>query len=283
VHLTDREQERKRNLYVPDWEAYECFIHGRFTVAEHYFKFSRQSGETPSEDNLLSSRRDFERAMELDPGFAGGYAGLSWAYSLGIRHGLSRSPDEDRETAIRLAEQAVEVDPDLGWSHTALASARLMQRRHDDAISSARRAVELQPSDADGHAYEGLSLICAGRPGEALEPLDHALRLDPRYQPRTLGFLAIAYFGLRRFDDAVRESETVVGPLDYGIHFTLAFMAGAYMHVGRTEEAKATVRRLLGFYPGFTVERLRRLFPYKNSADMDFLCDALIAAGLPED
>ena len=99
VKLTEGEQERERNLYVPNWEAYDCFIKGRYIVTEHYFKFSQQSGEPPSEANLVSARHQFERAIELDPGFAGGYAGLSWVYALGVRHGLSNTPGEDREKA----------------------------------------------------------------------------------------------------------------------------------------------------------------------------------------
>ena len=283
VRLTESERERERRFYIPNWEAYDCFIKGRYIVTEHYFKFSQRSGEPPSEANLLSARRQFELAIERDSGFAGGYAGLSWTYALGVRHGLSDSPDNDREKAVQLAEQAVEIDKDFGWSHTALASARLVQRHYEAAISSARRAIELQPSDSDGYAYLGLSLICAGNPEDALAPIQAAFRLDPLYQPRTRAFLGIAYYGLRRFKEAVQELDTVNGPLNYAIHFTLAFMSSAYMQLGQTENAKDTVERLLNLYPGFTVDRFRRLFPYKNPADIEFVCDDLISAGLPNE
>ncbi len=146
----------------------------------------------------------------------------------------------------------------------------------------AKRAIELQPSDSDGYAYLGLSLICAGNPEDALAPIQDAFRLDPLYQPRTRAFLGVAYYGLRRFKEAVQELETVNGPLNYAIHFTLAFMSGAYMHLQRSVDAKATVQRLLTLYPGFTIDRLRRLLPYKHPTDTDFLCNALISAGLPE-
>ena len=282
VYLTEGEKEKKRNLYIPNWEAYECFIHGRYIVTEHYFRFSQQSGEPPSEENLLLGRQQFQRAIELDPGFAGGYAGLSWTYSLGIRHGLSSLPDEDREKAIHLAEQAVEIDKDFGWSHTALVSARLMQRRHEDAISSAKRAVELQPSDADAHAYLGFCLMWAGNPQGALVPLENSLRLDPRYQARSLSFLAFAHFGMQRYADVVSELETAIGPLGNVIHFTLVFLTGAYVQLGRMDEAKATVHKLRNYYSGFTVGTLHRLLPYKDPADTEFLCDALRKAGLPE-
>ena len=53
------------------------------------------------------------------------------------------------------------------------------------------------------------------------------------------------------------------------------------MQLGQTEDAKDTVERLLNLYPGFTADRFRRLFPYKNPADTEFVCDDLISAGLP--
>jgi adenylate cyclase len=282
VKLTDDELERERNNYVPNWEAYDCFIKGRNIITEHYFRFSRQLDKSPSEENLVSARIQFERAIELDSGFAGGYAGLSWTYSLGVRHGLSSTPDSDQDLAMQLANQAIEADVEYGWSYTALASAQLVERHHGQVISSARQAIGLLPNDSDGYAYLGLGLICAGKPEDALAPLQEALRLDPQYQPRTRSFLGIAYFGLGRFKETVQELEMVIGQLDYAIHFSLAFLASAYVRLARTEDAKETVQRLLHLYPGFTIDRFRRLWPYKDPADMEFACDDLNSAGLPE-
>ena len=90
VRLTEGEREREQNPYIPDWEAYDCFIKGRYIVTEKYFRFSQQSGEPPSEANLLSARHQFESAIERDSRFAGGYAGLSWVYALGVSIGIEQ-------------------------------------------------------------------------------------------------------------------------------------------------------------------------------------------------
>ncbi len=125
-------------------------------------------------------------------------------------------------------------------------------------------------------------LICSGNPQDALAPLQDALRLDPTYQPRTRSFFAMAYYGLRRFNEAAQEMETVIGSFNYVIHFLLVFISSTYMRLGQIEKSKEAVHRLLELYPGFTVDRFRRLFPYKNSTDMEFVCDDLKSAGLPE-
>ena len=92
----------------------------------------------------------------------------------------------------------------------------------------------------------------------------------------------MAYYGLRRFKEAAQEMETVIGSFNYVIHFLLVFMSSTYMRLGQIEKSKDAVHRLLELYPGFTVDKFRRLFPYKNPADMDHVCDDLISAGLPD-
>ncbi|MCH7890816.1 MAG: tetratricopeptide repeat protein [Gemmatimonadetes bacterium] len=67
--------------------------------------------------------------------------------------------------AFELAKRAVNVDPTLGWSHTAMARAHLTIGQQDQAISVAERAVQMQPGDADARAYLGFFLTWAGRPG----------------------------------------------------------------------------------------------------------------------
>ena len=129
VTLKAGEEERLGKKHTPNLEAYDHFLRGRALVM------------IPTAGNLLSARSLFEQAIELDPEFAGGYAGSSWAYSVGVFFGYSQSPKDDVKKAFELAQRAVNVDPTFGWSHIAMARAHLMVRQHDQAISVAERAV----------------------------------------------------------------------------------------------------------------------------------------------
>jgi TolB-like protein len=281
VQLTEQEIERQKLDHVPDLEAYDHFIRGRQIVHDHYFQHSQVSQTAPSVDILRSAREQFERAIELDPEFAGGYAGLSWSYSLGVRHGLSEDPLGDKENAYRLANLAVETSDSFGWAHTALGSILLMYGRHDEAVAASRRAVELQPSNGDAQAYLGFHLFWSGMPEQALAPLELALRLDPRFVGRSTAFIALARFGMDQYEDAAKGLETAISTRMV-IHFTLAFLAAAYWKLGRIEDAKETIETLLRRYPGFTIGRMRGLLPYKHDSDIRRVSDALHDAGLPQ-
>ncbi len=282
VELSEMELGEKKSTYTPDWEAYDHFIRGRQLAHEGYFARTSYSTERPTHSNLAPAIELFQRTIELDPEFAGGYAGLSWMYALGVRHKLSDSPEEDKEEAYRLAVRAVEIDDAFGWSHTALASAKLMLGRHEEAVESARTAVHAKPSDADAQAYLGLCLTWAGRPEEALPYLESALRLDPRFHARSISWLGYAYFGMQRYEDAVKALEQGAGPTGIIIHFNLAYLAASYSRSGRSEDASAMIEQLLARYPSFDISALKNLLLYKDVADTEHVCAAVRKAGLPE-
>jgi tetratricopeptide (TPR) repeat protein len=280
--LSEKELAGKSSAYTPNWEAYDHFIRGRQMAHEGYFARSSRTSERPSHEFLAPAKELFERTIEFDPQFAGGYAGLSWMYSLGVRHGFSDTSDADKEKAHELAIKAVEIDDAFGWSHTALANANLMLGRQEEAVESANAAVQVQPSDADAQAYFGFCLIWAGRPEQALPYLESALRLDPRFHARSISWIGWAYFGLRRYDDAVRALEQGAGSTGIIIHFNLAYLAASYSRSGRAEDASATIERLLARYPNFDIGKLKNLLLYKSVADTEHVCAAVRVAGLPE-
>jgi adenylate cyclase len=282
VTLSDRETQNRLSKYVPKWDAYDNFIRGRQSAHEGYFRRTARAIDRPDQSWLAPAKELFERTITLDPEFAGGYAGLSWTYSVGIRHGLTTSPNEDSEEAYRLAVKAIETDDTFGWSHTAMASAQLMRGQFDDAVAAARHAVEVQPSDADTHAYLGLCLILSGMPHMALPYLDTAIRLDPRYHTRTLNWRGYALFGMRRYDAAVEILEEVIRPNGISIHFNFAYLAASYQYLGRINEARETITKLLERHPNFTISKSKNLMRYKQATDTDHLCDGLRKAGLPE-
>ena len=76
--------------------------------------------------------------------------------------------------------------------------------------------------------------------------------------------------------------EQSVGPSGIIIHFTLAYLAACYSQLGRADDASARIRQLLERYPNFNIGMLKKLLPYKAVADMEHLCAAVRAAGLPE-
>lgn len=80
------------------------------------------------------------------------------------------------------------------------------------AVAAFRRAVDLQPTFAEGWNGLGYALRNAGKYAESLEAYDEALRLRPDL-PEALEYIGEAYVKLGRLDDARRALDRLK-PLD---------------------------------------------------------------------
>jgi adenylate cyclase len=61
-----------------------------------------------------------------------------------------------------------------------------------------------------------------------------------------------------------------------------AYLASLYGHTGRIKEARAMWEEVMRVNPEYSLERMRRILPYKNPKQFDFFVDGLRKAGLPE-
>ena len=267
-----QQDRRPLSRHTPKREAYDLFL-----SAKRYAPADKK--------HVLDARKMFERAVELDPDFAGGYAGLSWTHSLAVQHGFSNLPREDVKKAFELARKAVALDDTFGWSHQALATAYLVNGRQDEAVAAAEKAAQLQPSDASAQANLALSLMWAGRAEEAIAPIKRSLRLKPRVAFSSgpyLSYSGFIYLTVGRYQEAIAAlEENARRGGATGIE-VLAYSAAAYSALGRAEEARAAAQELLRKYPDFSLSSWPWLRLYKNLEDWKRLLVVFRNAGLPE-
>jgi Tfp pilus assembly protein PilF len=128
---------------------------------------------------IESARDSFQEALRRDPRYAMAYAGVAHAYlAQGDYHFLS--PAEAATGAAEALSKGLEIDssiPDL-----YLLQASVLSRQgaiSKDAEDAYRRAIELDPNDADAHQEYALYLRGAGRYDEGLAEIDRARELDP--------------------------------------------------------------------------------------------------------
>ena len=83
------------------------------------------------------------------------YATLALTYSQQAQNGWKTNTNSAAHMALKAAEKAVELDPELPQAHWSLAHVltRPPFRQHEYALESLRRTVELDPRYAAGHAY----------------------------------------------------------------------------------------------------------------------------------
>lgn len=145
----------------------------------------------------------FELAVSKAPNYALAHVGLAFAY------GLQGSPSEGlAEARARMsrakiyATRAIELDPSLAEGHTALGGVLFFGERQFAAAESAfRRAIELNPNYPVAHEWLGLLLAERGRRDEALRHVDTAVALDPLEATMHQARGMILYNG-RRFTEA---------------------------------------------------------------------------------
>jgi TolB-like protein/lipopolysaccharide biosynthesis regulator YciM len=271
IALTVNEVERLARKHTENFEAYEMFLRARREMTKL------------KKENQLKAQESFKRVIELDPNFAGGYACFSFVLSRSVRFGYSSSPREDVEKALKMAKKAISVDNTFWFSYQALASAYLMKRRHDDALAAITEAVRIQPSLAQAHLFHGFYLHWMGRGEEAVQAIEKALQLNPKYLsmrgPVYLDLAGYAYFTAGRYEESIAAWKKAIdhfGPLT----LRLAFLTASYSELGRNEEAKAMAHQLLQANPKFNPTSWKYARTYKNPEDTERLLNALRRAGL---
>ena len=205
---------------------------------------------------LTSSLELFQRVIELDSAFAGGYAGKSIALSFQVLFIKADDPAKNLLQAVNLAERAVDISPEYRLGHAALALAQSLSAESDKALVNVRRVVSIQPRDANANAIGSIALIIIGMPKKAIDLVSESLRLIPN-EPRTpyLNILGVAQDLSGDFPDAAASIEKNLardGPS--GPHMEV-FLAASYVQMGKDFEARAIVEKLQRVNPEYPVER----------------------------
>jgi len=205
---------------------------------------------------LLAARRAFERVIELDPNYAGGYAGTAYTHAFMAFWGRSESPDQDAQRAFDLSARALELDPSFGLAYSTRAFAHQARRDFDEAVLASDKAIEVRPNDPYVAIYHAAVLLSSGAPTKGIPYAERALRLDP-LNPRTpyLNILGMANFHAGRYPQALDAFERNIargGP--FGAHIQI-YLTATYAHLGKMDEAREN-RAALELY--------RDDFPWKD-------------------
>ncbi len=266
VKLTEAERVRMGRAPTGDPEAYDLVLRGQ-----------DERRRTTREGNA-EARRLFVKALDLDPGYARAYMGLSWAHLQSWQLGWSADP-ESLERAQELAQRAIALDDTLVGVHSVLSQIYLWRKEHDRAIAEAERAVVLAPSDADG--YETLAEILgwAGRPEDSMRFIRQAMRLNPHYPFFYLWTLGHAAYLLGRNREAMEAFNKLAqeNPNFLPAH---AYAAVLFVEMGREKEAREAWDRARRLSPGVSLSSLAERVPYRRPADLDRLLTAARKAGL---
>ncbi len=210
------EQNPTRNL-----AAYDQYLKGR----ELYYRYRKADNE--------SALGLFQKALELDPGFALAYAGLGDAYAQrALRFGF---PPSWLESSLQMSGKAITLDSDLADGYKARGLAYLAGAAYRQSLEANRRAVEINPSHAVAIYNLGAVLRFLGRFDEALSWERRAIELDPK-NPIFVNGTGVTYAALGDAAEAERWLKRSL-ELQPELGQTHAYLIWLYLQKQREREA----------------------------------------------
>lgn len=164
--LTSGEQASLARNKAVNPEAYQSYLKGRFAL-QHRTRIDAEQ-----------AINYFEQTIQLDPSYAAAYSGIADAYiALGT---IYSPPREVMPKAKAAALKALNLNDSLAEAHASLAV--IMTSYEYDQKSAEeeyKRAVELNPGNAEIHMRFGVFFTATGRVDEARAQMKVARDLDP--------------------------------------------------------------------------------------------------------
>ncbi len=214
ARLSGAEERKIAKTYTANTEAYKLYLQGRY----HILKLTLSEVQT--------SISYFQQAIAIDPSYALAYVGLADAYRSSLVGDMA--PTEVLTKAKSAAQKAVELDDSLADAHAELGFVIFwLDWDWKAAEAQYKRALDLDPNNADAHLFYAHLLSNTGQHAEALAQASSA------------------YIEKRMFAEAIAEAQKArkfSGPTN---SHPVAFLGYALAKSSRQTEARVLVEELV--------------------------------------
>ena len=222
------------------------------------------------------------RALEVDPKNAMALAWAAfWRISL-VGQGWAQDIAGTLATAEGLCLKAIQIDPDNAEALGIYAHTCAWRKDFDAAVKHFDRSLRLNPNLAFIWALSAPTYCYIGEPEAALQRLKRYRDLAP-FDPYFCTFEAlyvIAYTFKGEYEQAVLVGRRAVkGNPNFSAGYKP--LIAALGHLGRRDEAKPYIEKLLSLEPHFTVEHHAKTYPFKRVQDRKRYMRGLLLAGVP--
>jgi len=229
LKLSSPDEQKLAKNYTANTEAYQLYLKGRYHLAKY----------TPPE--IQTGISYFQQAIEIDPSYALAYVGLADGYrTFGL---VGEMPATDFfPKAKAAAQRAIEMDDTLAEAHAELGFTIFWYDWDWNAAESQlKRALELNPNNADTHLFYAHLLSNTGRHAEGLAEVKRARELDP-LDLRINGLEAQFLIHAGKLDEALAflHKTLELNPNNWFAHM---FASSAYTEKGMFAEAVAEARK----------------------------------------
>jgi len=286
LRLTSQQRAELSRPHPVNPEAFDAYLQG-------YYFFERNTNK----DTDMAAKY-FELATRLDPSYALAWVGLSRVRNRQANVGLV-PVDEGRRLSREAVERSLALNPNLPEAHVQMG--RIKQQADFDwagADASFQRAVVLEPENPEGVRLAAFSAAFLGRFDEALKLGRRAVDLDP-LNADSWEELGEIEFVAGQLDEATAKSKKAMelkpdvwpGPIQLSQIYVLrgrpkdalpeiervryepsrAFLyAIAYHALGREKESEAALRELIEKYHTSMACQIAQVYAFRNQSEESF-------------
>jgi adenylate cyclase len=173
------------------------------------------------------------------------------------------------------------IQQNNGMGHAVLGHLQLLGGNYDEALATCTEGVELRSSCPLAHGLLGLVQNYCGDPRAAVSHLREALLLEKIYPAWLINFLATAYRDCGDIDLSIAAAKEAQR-LKPQILDSQLILCSDYQLGDDHEQASNTAEKIKANNPSFNLASYAANQPYKDSAPLDRVIEALRKAGLPE-
>lgn len=230
AQLSGEDQQKLARGSTDNPEAYQLYLKGKYYTNQF------------TKDGFAKGLEYFNQAIAIDPNYGLAYNGLAYNY-INQQDWYIR-PAEARPRAKEAAERALAIDPSDSDAHKSLAiESQWYEWNWAASDKEFKKAIELNPTNSEAHAYYAWLLAPMRRKDEALAEAKQAVVADP--------FSALANFSVgsvyvftHQWDQAIEQLRSAK-ELSPTFWFDPCFLGRAYEQKGKLPEAIAEFQSAL--------------------------------------
>lgn len=270
-------------ITIPQFEAMHSRILSpdQFDAWSHFHIGLTHAFRFSQKDNV-SAAQHFRRALELDPHFGRAHAGVSFLHWQNAFMRMEDTRQEHIAVAISEAKRALEIDPTDPFASFCMGRALWLSKDVEASLSWLERGLMINPNFAHGHYTTGLVNSIKGEYGAARSATNHAMTLSP-LDPLYYGMLAncaltdIAEGNLSRAMEAAEKAVHTPGTYFYPILWAAITAELA----GQRATMEKWRDQALTEWPNASTEAFFQTFPFNDQKFISTVKGALNRMGIP--
>lgn len=222
-----------------DSGASEEYLRGRNCLGQFIY-------HTVAREHVVSAIEHFQRAIELDPGFALAFSGLGSCYVNRVLKGLGEAGDYDK--AQKAFNQALELDPKLLEARMHMVFIYLNHGEKPKAREEVARLRVEYPNDVGVHFVRGYLARLDGEYERSLRSFNRMVKLNPAERVVASYHRARIFMYQQRYEEALAELDQGAA-LEPDHPLIRTFRARVLYYRGEIDAATRILQQVLEQHP----------------------------------